>query len=127
MSFLQLIACSLLFAILAMLLRELGTRGAGLVTLAGGIGLVAYALSRYREPIAALRAMAAEVGAAEGVTALFRMLSVALLARIAADICRDMGENTLAARVELCGRAEILLLCLPLVRDLLALAKEVLA
>ena len=39
-----------------------------------------------------------------------------------ADVCREMGESTLGARVEMCGRAEILLLCLPFLLELFSLA-----
>ncbi|MBR6594775.1 MAG: stage III sporulation AC/AD family protein [Clostridia bacterium] len=50
---------------------------------------------------------------------LFKAVGISLLCTVAADICRDMGENGLANGVEGAGRAAILLLSLPVVRYLL--------
>jgi stage III sporulation protein AD len=47
---------------------------------------------------------------------------VTLAAQFTAELCRDAGEGALASRLELAGRAEILLLALPLIRELTALA-----
>lgn len=127
MSFLQLSAAAVLFAALCLILRESGSRASGLVALAGGLALLTYAISRYKEPIAALVRLAEEAGLAGSFAALLKMLAVALLAHLAAELCRDMGEGTLASRIELCGRVEILLLCLPLFLELCTLAREVLA
>ncbi len=53
---------------------------------------------------------------------LLKALGVAIAVEITADICRDAGEQSLAHKLELVGKAELLLLALPLVRELLELA-----
>lgn len=58
---------------------------------------------------------------------LFQALGIAILSQICADLCRESGESGLAGGVELTGKVEILLLCLPLMEELLSLARELLA
>ena len=56
-----------------------------------------------------------------------KALGIALLTQMCADICRDSGEGSAAAGVELMGRLEILLLCLPMLEDILSTVREVMA
>ena len=122
MSFYQLCGLSLLAAALAMLLRAASVKHAPLLSLCGGSLLLLFALDRYKTPIRAMMEMAEEAGISASVEVVLRMLALGMLSSFAADLCREMGEPTLAARVELCGRAEILLLCLPFLDELFSLA-----
>lgn len=56
-----------------------------------------------------------------------KALGTAFLVQICADICRDSGEGSLASGVELIGKLEILLLCIPLLEDILGSVREVMA
>lgn len=58
---------------------------------------------------------------------IMRAAGVALITELAAGFCRDLGENGIAQGVLFFGRAEILLLCLPLVDTLIEIAGELLA
>ena len=55
-----------------------------------------------------------------------KSLGLCLLTQIASDLCRDAGEATLAANVELAGKTAVLVLCLPLFRQLLDFAAALL-
>ena len=57
---------------------------------------------------------------------LLRAAGVALLTELTASFCRDLGENTVANGVLLFGKLEILVLSLPLLDDVLEIAKELL-
>ena len=127
MNVLQVCALALLAAMLSYLLRTAGSRLAVLVSLCGGLALLALTLARYREPIAALREMAERTGAGEEVRQIFKMLSVGMVCAAGADTCRDLGEATLAARLEFFGRGEILLLALPFLLRLFSFAWEAMA
>ena len=59
--------------------------------------------------------------------AVIKALGIALLTQICADICRDSGEGSAASGVELMGRLEILLLCLPMLEGILSTVREVMA
>ena len=102
-------------AVGAMLLRE-WKNGAGAigVTVAAVCVLLASAFSRYSEAISRLFELAGEGGVvSDAATLAVRAIGIGFTAQIGADICRDLGENSVASCVELAGRAEILLLCLP--------------
>ena len=51
---------------------------------------------------------------------LFGAFGIAFLSHITAEICRECGESSISGFVELVGKTEILILCLPLVKELLA-------
>ena len=55
-----------------------------------------------------------------------KALGIAIVVQIAADICRDCGESSAASGVELIGKLEILLLCLPIIKSILETVREVL-
>ena len=57
---------------------------------------------------------------------LLKSVGISLVVSTAADICRDCGENAIASKVELLGKCEILLLSLPLLKEITALITNVL-
>jgi stage III sporulation protein AD len=54
-------------------------------------------------------------------------MGIALLTQFCADVCRESGESGAASTVELTGKMEILLLCLPLLDEILSAARELLS
>ena len=58
---------------------------------------------------------------------LFRALGVAFLTQCCADLCRECGEGGLASGVEIAGKAEILVLSLPLIEEILTTARALLS
>lgn len=57
---------------------------------------------------------------------LFKALSIAFAVQITADICNDSGESALAERISFFGRAEILVISLPLIKNLFVLTENLL-
>lgn len=55
---------------------------------------------------------------------MMKSLGIAYAAQITADICREAGESSMGTQVELLAKAEIVLLCLPLARQILSLAES---
>ena len=53
-------------------------------------------------------------------------LGIVILTQISSDICRDSGEGTLASHIETVGKVELLLLCIPLIRQILSIAQKLL-
>ena len=58
---------------------------------------------------------------------LFKALGIAILTQICSDICRECGESSLSAGVELAGKLEILLLSLPMITEILSIAEKLLS
>ena len=61
----------------------------------------------------------------EYVELILKALGVAVLTHVASSICRDCGEGGLAGAVEFAGKAEILLLSLPMIERLLKYTAEI--
>ena len=57
---------------------------------------------------------------------LLKTLGISLTVQTAADICRDAGESAIASKVELFGKAEILVISIPLVKRILQISQEIL-
>lgn len=57
---------------------------------------------------------------------LFKALGIAFVVQITADICKDAQENSLAERICLFGKAQILVISLPLIKNLFQLTEELL-
>lgn len=58
---------------------------------------------------------------------LLKALGIAVLTQCCAELCRESGENGVAMGVELAGKAEILLLALPLIGEILSTVRELLS
>lgn len=57
---------------------------------------------------------------------LLKSLGITLVTEIASNICKDAGEAGMAQWIETAGRLEILVISLPLIGDILSLAKQLL-
>jgi stage III sporulation protein AD len=53
---------------------------------------------------------------------LLKALGITLAVQFSSELCRDAGETSIASKLELIGKAQILLLCFPLINELIALA-----
>jgi stage III sporulation protein AD len=98
-----------------------------LVRVAIGVGMGILIFSALSPLITYLQGLIAQsdVQAAQG-ELLLKALGIALLTQACADICRESGEGGAASAVELTGKVEILLLCLPLLEEILLAARELL-
>ncbi len=58
---------------------------------------------------------------------LMRALGVAILTETVSGICKECKESTVASYLEIAGRLEILILCLPLMEEILESVKGLLS
>ena len=73
-----------------------------------------------------INTLAGESGTLKYVETILKGLGIVILTQISADICRDSGESTLAGHIETVGKLELLLLCIPLIGEILATAEKLL-
>lgn len=57
---------------------------------------------------------------------LIKALAISLVSHICATVCRDSGEGSIAYFAELVGRIQILIMALPLIDEILGIAKSLL-
>ncbi len=58
---------------------------------------------------------------------LIKALSIAFIVQITADACIDAQENSLAEKISLFGKAEILVISLPLIKNMFELCKNLIS
>lgn len=71
-----------------------------------------------------VRALLDENGYTAYAKTLIKALGVAFACEAGADVCRELGEAGIASKIELAGKIEILALSLPIAKDLLYAARE---
>lgn len=84
---------------------------AGVLLSAACIGAIA-PIAEYVNELSELGNMTEHVGL------LLRVLCVALITHVTSSVCRDCGEASLAGYAELGGKIEILILSLPLMKNI---------
>lgn len=111
-----------LFAVFAVsVIRELRKEYTVSVILAVCVIFLLHILPKIGESVQFVREISANL---EGTHAdvILRALGITYLTGTAGEICRSAGESTVGGYIELAGRIEIMLLCIPLFRELTELA-----
>ena len=122
MSIWNICGISLTLAFCGMIVKESGARFFPFVGIFGGIFLLSLAFSRYAQPLFYIYNLADGAGVSEYTTLVFKVLAIGYAVTLTSDVCRDMGEVRIASGIETLGRAEILLLCLPVVSEIVETA-----
>ena len=118
---------ALLSCAAAVILRKFGDNAAYLVPAAALICLVGTAVAS-SGPIGDLvRSLNADEEFSDYYSVMMKALGTAVLGETASDICRDCGEESIANGAELCTKICILLISVPLISRIVALAGEFLS
>ena len=93
----------------------------------GAVVLFGTLLIASAEPLLSLLGtLSAGAGASQYVEIILKGLGIVILTQICSDICKDSGEGTLAGNIETVGKLELLLLCIPLIEEILGTAERLL-
>lgn len=116
-----------LFAVLcAVCILVLKTQKSPIAQLLGAmccVVLAVYIIGENNALFSEMRALLDESGYTAYAKTLVKALGVALVCEMGADVCRELGEAGVASKIELAGKIEILVLALPIARDLLSSAR----
>lgn len=114
-------------ALCALLLKKYTPELAFSLALAAGCVLLSLALGWMEELTALLSELGDRAGLAPELLApVLKVTGIALVSRWAAALCRDAGQNGLAAFVETAASALALLVCVPLLEAVLEAITELL-
>lgn len=117
------LAAAVIAAFLATVLRRYAPEQALAVGLLTGALLLFAAFSESLPLFRQLETLLSKSGVSdEYTTILFKALGVSLFTQLAADACRDAGEQGLAAKTELVGKLGLLTLAMPLFGNMAELA-----
>ena len=118
-------AAGLVGTVLALILGQYRPEFRMLVTAAVTLLLMAMVLEQLSPVLEQLRSTMELTGLTGDYAAvLFKAVGICLLTQLAGDVCRDSGESSIASKIELAGRAAILLAAMPLIQEVLAWAWE---
>ena len=120
-SVVRLAAAAVAAALCAVVVKQHARGGRAGLALAAGALLLGAALGAIEE----VRALADELGELIGLSPavlapVLKTVGIAILTRIAAELCRDAGEGGIAAAAETAGAAAAVLTALPLLRAVLS-------
>ena len=124
----RLFAIGLLLAVMAMMLRSFGFRGAVVFSLFAATVIFSAAAGE-------LSALVDKIGfegmfspeAAEYTSSIAKVVGCGYLFGISADMCRELGEVGIAKAVTVCGRVEILLIAAPYFSEILKIGQELIS
>ena len=118
-------AAGLVGTVLALILGQYRPEVRMLVTAAVTLLLMAMVLEQLSPVLEQLRSTMELTGLTGDYAAiLFKAVGICLLTQLAGDVCRDSGESSIASKIELAGRAAILLTAMPLIQEVLVWAWE---
>lgn len=120
-------AFSLISLCVVVLVKQLRQELVPLTIAVIGVVFLGYLIMQLKPVIEFISNTAKASGMGGYFTVLIKALAVALSCQVCAEICRDCGENTLASKVELAGKIGIIILSLPILQQLLTMAREMLA
>ncbi len=111
-------------AFLGTVLRAAKSSSSQLLGIAALSLLVLKLFADHTTLISSVRSLLDAGGFAEYGSTLLKALGIACVCQTGGDVCRDMGEGSVAFALELAGKIEIASLALPIAADLLAVARE---
>jgi len=110
-----------------LVLRSSKSEYSGFVGVAASLMLLASAVASFMPVLEFADETVHNFGLGTYLPAVLKALGISLVVQFASELCRDFGESALASKLELIGKAEIMLLCVPLIKELLTLASEMMS
>ncbi len=117
--------CAVIACVLILVVRQQKPELGALVSIGAGVIMLAAAAAKLMPVISRLEELLSGTGAEDYLPFVLRALGICLVTQLAADICRDAGQQTIASNVELAGRVAILASVMPLLGSLLTLAVDI--
>lgn len=116
MEIVQIVGIGLITTVLAMILKEQKPIFAFLLALFAGMVIFLFLIGKIAAVIQVLEEMAAQ----SGVDMIFfrtilKIIGIAYIAEFGAQIVRDAGQDSVAAKIELAGKVLILFMAIPII------------
>ena len=123
----QLIGIAFLTAVAAILVKNTKPELAAVITIAGGVILVLFALEAFRGSLGIFSEIASMTGLdAAIIMTLLKMVGIGYLVEFSAGILNDFGQNSLADKLVFCGKILVLILAIPILENILTLVNDLL-
>lgn len=119
MNIISLAGTAVISAVLCVVVKQYKPEAAVGIGLACGVIILGAVISMLAPSIEAINMLTQTAGIdGEFARVLLKALAVCYVTQLSADCCRDAGESAIAAKLELAGRAAILVVSLPVFTSL---------
>ena len=122
MKFIALCGAALCVVFMILVLKEFGKNQGFFLSLSVGILFFGIILHQIRDVLQYIEFLSLSLENKTYITALVKALGIAYITEITREICIACGENSIASYVEAIGKAEIIVICLPMVKELTEIA-----
>ena len=123
----KLCSCALIAVVCSVALKSTAKNFAVIFAAFSSVLILGAVIARFSGAIKAVSLMMNESGAKTYGAIMLKALGIGIIVNTVSSICRDVGESSLGNGVELAGKIEILLICLPIIAETLSLIKELLS
>lgn len=124
----SLVGAALAAAVLALVLKKDSPALALLIALAGVLVLLYGMLEPAGQLVRAAKSLLSALDDAQTIyVPVLKAVGIAAAVRIAGAVCQDAGQAALAAQLELAGTAAAIVVCLPLLTQVLELVTRMIA
>ena len=126
MDVMRIVGIGLIGAILSILLRNSKPEFSMLIPVVVSFTVLACAMPYLIRITEELSRMASSAGINSSyMRIVIKVIGISYLVCITAELCKDAGENVIAAKIELGGKLIILAMAIPIINSLLNLVKEI--
>lgn len=126
MEVMRIVGIGLIGAILSILLRNSKPEFSMLIPVVVSFTVLACAMPCLIRITEELSRMASSAGINSSyMRIVIKVIGISYLVCITAELCKDAGENAIAAKIELGGKLIILAMAIPIINSLLNLVKEI--
>ena len=122
---LKICGIALIGLICVSVMKTLKNEISGFISAATGLLIVGSSFALMYPVISYIGEISNDTGFSLYIETILKAIGIAMISQTTSDICRDCGENAIAGRVEFAEKASIMLISLPVVKSLIALAFEV--
>ena len=123
---LKILGVGLFVVILSVIFKELKQEYSIMLMIAGGIIITLWGLAKIYPVVDYIRELTDSSNISEYFSVILKVLGISFIVQIGADICRDLGEPSIASKIEFAGKAVILAAVLPAVRSVINMALDLL-
>ena len=123
MNIVGLAGIGIVIALIAQMLKRYNPELAMAISLCAGIFIALLVVAQLVSVIGEVESIFNQTGLSSHYSViLLKALGICFLAQFASDACRDVGETSLAGKIELAGRTAVVALALPLFQSVLNIA-----
>ncbi|MBZ4652725.1 MAG: spoIIIAD [Peptococcaceae bacterium] len=116
MEILQIVGIGLIGAILAVFVKERNKEIALLISMATGLLIFLFAVSKVSAVVKVLEELASRANINMFyLTTVLKIIGIAYIAEFGAQVCKDAGEGSIATKIELAAKILVMVLALPII------------